>query len=62
MGGSELAGRLRATRPGLRVLYMSGYAKDMNVPRGADGPGPTFLQKPFTPQDLAGKVREALSV
>ena len=62
MGGSELAERLRATWPGLRVLYMSGYAKDMNVPGGSDGPGSRFLQKPFTPQDLARKVREALSV
>jgi PAS domain S-box-containing protein len=61
MGGSELAERLRATCPGLRVLYMSGYAKDMNVPGGADGPGSRFLQKPFTPQDLARKVRETLS-
>ena len=55
MGGFELARQLRERKPGLRILYMSGY------PEHAGGAPPTaFLHKPFTPDVLLGKVREVL--
>ena len=60
MGGRELAKRLAAVRPGISVLYLSGYAEDAVVAPGALGPGAAFLQKPFTLQNLAKKVREVL--
>ena len=60
MNGRELAHRLVQRRPGLRVLYMSGYPGDAIVHRGALEPGTAFLQKPFMPEDLARKVREVL--
>jgi PAS domain S-box-containing protein len=61
MGGADLASRLHAARPGLRVLYMSGYTDDAIVRHKVLEPGTSFLQKPFTPAVLARKVREALS-
>jgi two-component system, cell cycle sensor histidine kinase and response regulator CckA len=58
--GEPLFDQLRATRPGLRVLYMSGYADEAVVRRGMIPEGMPFLQKPFTPGTLAKKVREIL--
>jgi len=60
MGGRELAKNLLALRPGISVLYLSGYTEDAVVAPGALGPGTAFLQKPFTLQNLAKKVREVL--
>ncbi|OGN83240.1 MAG: hypothetical protein A2X23_02750 [Chloroflexi bacterium GWC2_73_18] len=60
MSGPELVGRLAGVRTGLRVLYLSGYAEDAVVHYGALDPGIAFLQKPFAPETLAGKVREVL--
>jgi len=57
MGGVGLATRLRSETPGLRVLFMSGYA-DRAVPRE---PGIGVLQKPFDPSLLLGRVSELLS-
>ena len=59
MGGSELARRLADERPELRVLYMSGYA-DGEAPLRGLGAGAAYLQKPFTSDVLARKVREVL--
>jgi two-component system, cell cycle sensor histidine kinase and response regulator CckA len=59
MGGGELARRLAAERPDLRVLYMSGYADGETALRGLAG-GAAYLQKPFTSDVLAKKVREVL--
>jgi two-component system, cell cycle sensor histidine kinase and response regulator CckA len=57
MNGRELAQLLRADRPGLRTLFVSGHA-DTSTP----GPGPTepYLEKPFTPSTLTAKVHDVL--
>ncbi|HUL14358.1 MAG TPA: PAS domain S-box protein [Terriglobales bacterium] len=60
MGGHELATKLSALRPGISVLYLSGYTEDAVVSPGTLGPRAAFLQKPFTLQNLAKKVREVL--
>jgi len=58
--GGQLYERLSASCPGLRVLYMSGYT-DTAVNRSDNLlQGAAFLQKPFTPTELAAKVREVL--
>jgi PAS domain S-box-containing protein len=62
MGGRELAKRLLQIRPDLGVLYLSGYTEDTILHQGALDPGTAFLQKPFTLQNLARKVREVLRV
>jgi two-component system, cell cycle sensor histidine kinase and response regulator CckA len=59
MGGSELARRLAAERPGLPILFLSGYTDDEMTLRGL-GPPSAFVQKPFTPDVLARRVRELL--
>jgi len=60
IGGRELAKKLTALRPGISVLFLSGYTEDAIVTQGALKPGTAFLQKPFTLQNLAKKVREVL--
>jgi CheY-like chemotaxis protein len=58
MDGPELARQLSETRPEMKVIYISGY--DTAKQREAIAPGAAFLQKPFTPENLARKVREVL--
>ena len=60
MSGDEVAARLRAVRPELKVLYISGYAGEAILRRGVQLGGTEFLQKPFTPGQLADRVRKAL--
>ena len=60
MGGRELGHRLASMRPSLPVLYMSGYTGEDVTQRGLLEPGAPFQQKPFAPEELAGKVREML--
>lgn len=61
MSGPEMVGRLSAGQPDLKVLYMSGYPKDLVVTGGLLQPGLVYLQKPFSPGDLAAKVEAVLS-
>jgi len=60
LGGPELAERLRARFPGIKVLFTSGYTDDAVMRRGVMKADVWFLQKPYTPQSLAAKVREVL--
>lgn len=60
MDGVALQERVREARPEVRVLYMSGYADDVTQRLGALAPGVVLLDKPFTPERLAARVREVL--
>ncbi len=60
LSGAELAARLTALRPRLRVLFMSGYSDEAISQHGVLAPGGAYLQKPFEPEALARKVREVL--
>ena len=61
MNGRELAAALGRRRPGIRVLFASGYTDNVLEGQDALAPGVTLLDKPFTPSDLAAKVREMLA-
>jgi CheY-like chemotaxis protein len=58
--GQQLAERLRAIRPGLRVVFMSGYAEDALLRVRAEQHGSPLVEKPFAPEVLARAVREQL--
>ena len=60
MNGRALADALRALRPDLKVLYISGYTDDILAHSGVLATGTLLLQKPFTTSALLGRVREAL--
>ena len=60
LSGRELAARLAATRPDLKVLYISGYTDDSVFRHGVLQGGMAFLQKPFNLKALAAKIREIL--
>jgi PAS domain S-box-containing protein len=60
LSGRELATRIRAMRPSIRVLFMSGYADEAINRNGSLEPGAAFLAKPFTAAELAKRVRETL--
>ena len=60
-GGRQLAASILRTRPGIRVLYMSGYTENVITSGGLLEEGLAFLQKPFSPAVLAEKIREALT-
>jgi len=59
MSGPELASRLDSVRPGMKLIYMSGYLDNHDV--GRTSPHAGYLQKPFGPDALVAKVREVLS-
>jgi PAS domain S-box-containing protein len=61
MSGAEMVERLLRDRPGLGVLYMSGYPDETIAPHGVLSPDTLLIQKPFTDFALATKVREALA-
>jgi len=60
VNGPELAARLAPLHPEVKVLYMSGYTDNAIVHHGILDNGARFLQKPFTPEALARKIREVL--
>jgi len=60
MGGQEMVEKIVKTRPGLKVIYLSGYADEAIVSHGKLPHGDAFMQKPFRMGDLANKVREIL--
>ncbi len=60
MSGRALADTIVRERPGMLVLYSSGYTNDALMQHGVDQPGVHFLQKPYTPALLAQSVRDAL--
>jgi DNA-binding NtrC family response regulator len=61
MNGRDLAKRQLTLYPETKVLFMSGYTADIIADRSVPDKGINFLQKPFTMQELAVKVREALA-
>jgi PAS domain S-box-containing protein len=60
LNGRELASRLANLRPEARVIFMSGYTGDDVTRHGVLEPGSTYVQKPFTPDAIARRVREVL--
>jgi two-component system, cell cycle sensor histidine kinase and response regulator CckA len=60
MSGRQLAERVTAIRPAMRVLYMSGYSDNMMVSQGILGSGAAFIQKPFQISALMQKIAEVL--
>lgn len=60
MKGRELGERLAQLRAGIKVLYMSAYAEDDAINIGILSPGTAFIEKPFSPDQLATKVRDVL--
>jgi PAS domain S-box-containing protein len=62
MSGRELGEKLKIMRPEVKVLYMSGYTDNVIIHHGILKPGVFFLQKPFTQETLARKMREVLGL
>jgi DNA-binding response OmpR family regulator len=61
MDGAELTARLRRSRPGLPVLYMSGYTEDTDLVKSLAGQeGARFLEKPFRPSTLLARIAAVL--
>jgi YesN/AraC family two-component response regulator len=60
MSGHELADRISSIQPEIKVLYMSGYTGNAIIHHGVLMEGMNYIQKPFTVEGLARKVREVL--
>jgi len=60
MSGSELAKLLKPLYPEIKILYMSGYTDNAIIRHGVLEKGVNYIQKPFTMEALARKVREVL--
>jgi two-component system, cell cycle sensor histidine kinase and response regulator CckA len=61
MSGRILAGRMAILHPVAKVPYMSGYTDDAVIRNRGLSAGVAFLQKPFTPDAVANKVRQVLN-
>lgn len=60
MNGRDLADRVRALIPDLKVLFVSGYTSDVTIRRGMRENEVLLVQKPFTAESLGRKIREVL--
>ena len=60
MGGRELARQVRSTRPAMPIVFMSGYTDDEELRSSLLDSRALFIEKPFTPELLLSKLREAL--
>jgi len=60
MSGPDLVKAVQATRPSVKVLFMSGYSKEAIGRQGPLQPDVPFLHKPFTSEELLGSIRTAL--
>jgi signal transduction histidine kinase/ActR/RegA family two-component response regulator len=60
MNGRELAERFKAMRPGIKLIYTSGYAQDIIANRGVLLTGAAYVSKPYTADEIALKVRAAI--
>jgi CheY-like chemotaxis protein len=60
MNGRDLADRVHVMRPGVKILFMSGYSEEAVASHGVLARGAAFLEKPFSPATLLRKVREML--
>jgi CheY-like chemotaxis protein len=60
--GAQVAAQARAMRPGLRVLFTTGYARNAIIHQGRLDKGVHLITKPFSLNDLAAKVRDVLDV
>ncbi len=60
ISGAVLADRARETRPGLKVLFTTGYARNAIVHHGRLDPGVELLSKPFTYSELAARIRDLI--
>jgi len=60
ISGKESSERMKKVRPNLKVLFMSGYTADVIAQRGVLDRSVAFLHKPFSPVELAAKVRQVL--
>ena len=62
MSGLELSDKIKATRPDIKCLFMSGYTADVMSHNGILNAGIHFLEKPFAMDNLSTKLREALTL
>jgi CheY-like chemotaxis protein len=62
MGGAELARRVRARYPQIRLLFMSGYTEDAALQQGFLDYSATFIEKPFVPSAFAQRIRDMLDL
>jgi CheY-like chemotaxis protein len=60
MSGLEMARRIETIRPGIKILFMSGYVSDEAIDQAVREGSVPFIQKPFTPDALALAIRSAL--
>ena len=60
MNGQELVERLIPLQPEMKVLFISGYSENVFTDRNTLDPGMSYVQKPFTPMELLGRVRHVL--
>ena len=61
LGGREVAEKVRAQRPAIKVLFMSGYTDDMVLAHGVQDGTAAFIEKPFAAPKLLGRIRKVLS-